>query len=134
MTGRQISIWFPEEIERILKARTPKGLSRSLLIARLISRYEEIVTRSTPALSEAEWLVVLSCLFGKDPDPRVIEHEVADGSRRSRLPDEQQQTLVEKLRTLDFAGRLAVLDVVERLGYVASKQRGKKLREWGIVR
>jgi hypothetical protein len=148
--GRQISIWFQDETERLLSERTQKhedaGLiarydSRSRLIAGLIARYDEVVRRSIPQLAEKEWMLVADALNGiwLLEEPRhvhYIELEIADAIRLNKLDSKWEvdgAELNRKIHALDYAGRLSIVDAVERLWCDPQADFAGKLREWGVL-
>jgi len=144
--ARQISIWFQDETERLLSERTQthddaEG-SRSRLIAGLIARYDEVVRRSIPQLSEKEWMLVADALNGiwLLEEPRHVHYtelEIADGIRLNKLDTKWEvdgDELLRKVHALDYARRLAIVDVVERLWCDPQADFAVKLREWGVLR
>lgn len=94
-------------------------------MARALARYREIVLRSRPRLTPAEWRLICDACNGvwltADSSAALavtgIPYEVADGIRLSALDRKhgvEGAPLVAKLTAMPFADLAAVAEVVER--------------------
>jgi hypothetical protein len=86
------------------------------------ARYREIIRRSVPALTEAEWMACADALNGVwlgDPvtGPPTLWMEIADADQLDGLGAKwgiDAQALAQRLRDAHYAAAMAVIDVVER--------------------
>lgn len=89
-------------MERIGIYRNPSEVVRQLL-----ARYFEIVRRHQPDLTSEEWQTLEDCLVFDGYDqltPNTIAQDVKDGDAE----------LSEKLRSMLYVERVAIVDVLER--------------------
>lgn len=141
--ARNISIWMSDALESALKERTThddEG-SRSALIAKLVARYDEAARRSVPKLLEKEWMLCADALngVGLSNEPRHvlwIDIEIADAIKVNRYDTKWKvngAALMKKISALDYAARLALVDVIERLWCDPQSLFAEKLREWKVL-
>jgi len=109
--GRATSMRLTDEQVNILNARVSKKHPRAQVIGDIICRYNAIVARHLPALEEAEWNTLRDVLAGLDGAHLSILmlDEIFDRSAPPGWED-----LRAKLRGLDYTGRVAVADWLER--------------------
>ena len=114
------SIYLNDETLESINSRCGKDGSRSETIARLIARLEDILKRHRPKLSDAEWALLSEALGGIVFEPTSIRYvwaRVEDAISENALGDKHGvdgRALVEKLRSLDHAGLVAIVDEAER--------------------
>lgn len=124
MPGRTMSFAHDARVERALVDRNVHG-SRSETLRVVVERYEQIVQRMRPALTEAQWAALVTGLAStatRDPViaralDMIVEDAVADAVDQGEIdpalaPD--VMALPETIRALSFAERVAVLDELER--------------------
>lgn len=136
MPGRAMSFSFDPRTARALTARAGRAVpgrvgdthvSRSAALHLLVQRYEAILARHRPDLTEAEEGcladILRSTWLADDHAPDALVATIEDAlSRAERESGEDYATkwsieperLLAKLRALDYAGRVAVCDLVER--------------------
>lgn len=141
--ARNVSIWMSDALESAIKERTMQADegNRSALIAKIVARYDEVVRRSIPILLEKEWMLCADALNGVwlSDEPRHvlwIDVEIADAIKLNRYDTKWKvdgAALMKKISALDYAARLAVVDVVERLWCDPQSDFSKKLREWKVL-
>jgi len=124
--SERVSIYLPDRLRAVLDVPEGKqGLSAR--IAAVIDRYQYVTQRAAPALSRAEWCLVLDACNGWAAWAEAGETlmtglaaEVEDHVRTTAahqkwgLTAEQCADLVRRLRDTDGAGTMAVIERVER--------------------
>lgn len=129
------SIYFGPTAEEFLAARTRGGEGstgdRSAVVCRALDRYAEVVRRSTPALSPAEWKLVVDSLNGVLHEPASLitaaAAGIADSIQLDGLAEKWEvdgPAFVKRLRALAYPQLVALVDVAER--YWAAHARGEK--------
>lgn len=128
--------WSPrlmQALERRVFAERMRG-SRSGTVAELVARYEEIATRCCPKLTDSEWNF-LGMLFERTQFDAVTIDGLAAMVRRPLLPGDRlrqwgvdPEHLGRKLDKVDYAGRLAVVDRLEREASLREEQKRRRKR------
>lgn len=132
------SIYFDPTAEEFLAARTRGGEGstgdRSAVVCRALDRYAEVVRRSTPALSPAEWRLVVDSLNGVIHEPAQLimaaASGVADAIQLDGLAEKWHvdgPALGKKLRALSFPQLVALVDVAERYWVAVSRKEDPKV-------
>lgn len=123
MADKRISIYVGPDLQRVLDERSRPGEQgeRSHLINLLADRYSDLMWRSRPELSTAEWKLVCDALNGCLMEPAghagALTLEISDAIRLNGLAEKWSvdgKALVKKLAALTPAQRLSVIDVAER--------------------
>lgn len=107
----------------------------------VIDRYQEVVARSIPELSESEWMACADALDGialwRDAGhPAMVWAKVEGADQLSDLGAKwgiDAPALVARLRALPYAQSVALVDVVERLWADPGAGFRVRLRELGAV-
>jgi hypothetical protein len=124
----KISISIPDALHRQLTLRATPGYgATSGAIQRAVDRYLEVCRRALPALRVDEWELIMDSLLGTLHDTvAALEQGVADSIRLDLLDKKwgvDGDALLSKLASLDYAGRVAIVDYAER--YWAAVTRGE---------
>jgi len=144
MTSRT-SLYLGAALRRLLDDR-PEGAglwTRSGLLNTVAARYAEIVRRHCPTLTLAEWCACMDALNGVWMQAQSTEEaglltvvwaEVYDADRLDGLGVKwgcDARTLAERIREMDYAATVALVDAVER--WWARGDRPGESREESIV-
>ena len=116
MTARRITIYVGEPVAALL-THVGEGASVSGRLNTVAERYAEVVRRSAPALSTAQWSALADALNGTVLGVVEIRHmadEVRDCDGLGRKWGVDQAGLADAVDALTFAGRLAGAEIVER--------------------
>src|SRR5574340_103430 len=125
--GRNISIYIDDEMERAPSARSTEDGQRSAVLREIVQRYDEIVRRDAPELSEPEWKAVADALDGTILDSTTLRFawaEVADADRINGLGVKwgiDAQALAARIRDLTQGQLTALVDRVERFWSAVSR-------------
>lgn len=133
----RIHIYVGGPLRRLLDGRPDDPASHA--INAVVERYQTIVARSIPALTEAEWMATADALNGV-----ALWHEagclpwleVADADRLNGLGAKWRvdaQALARRLHDAPYASVVAVIDVVERLWARVGDDWPTLLRAWGAL-
>lgn len=130
MSPKRYSIYSSETLESALAGRLPHGdteagmRSRSSTITAMVDRYAETCRRSMPRMPLASWLLIFDAMNGcwMMDHPAMVASglalNVADACAMNGYHEKWKvddwRDLVENLRTLPFAGQIAVVDACER--------------------
>ncbi len=126
--------------EQILHVLGGAGVSG--VVNMVADRYQEIVRRSMPELTEKEWFACADALNGvwlSDAAGMYLGEiwiEIADSDRLNGLGEKwgiDAQDLARRLRGMPFAAVLAVVDVVERLWAQPQSNWSDRLRLLGAL-
>lgn len=129
-----VNVYLTQDEEEILAPRTVGGEGargdRSSVLQRIIGRYAETVRRSTPTLTVDEWKLLCDAMNGTLHESAVsiaaVWQEIEDTILLDAIDAKwgvEGPALVKKLKRLDYAGQVAVVDVVER--YWTATRRGE---------
>jgi hypothetical protein len=147
MNSRKKSIWVGEALERALAERVEERAtgSTSSIINCIADRYCETVRRSTPDLTQDEWMLIFDSLNGvvlTDSAQSVagLWGGIEDSIELDGLDEKWSvdgQALVEKLRALDYPQQVAIADTAERYWAkfgtgTGAVDHGEALKELGV--
>lgn len=115
------NIYLTPDAAAALAARSTGDRDVSRAACRMLERYAEVARRCRPELSEAEWSLLRDACNGWAVEPASavawLPLQVDDAIRLDELDRKwgvDGPALIERLRRLDYAGCLAVLDEIER--------------------
>lgn len=115
------NIYLTPAANEALATRTTGNRDVSQVACRIIERYAEVVKRRKPELSEAEWNLIREACNGWVVEPAAavgwLSMQVEDAIKINNLDRKWQvdgAALVKKVRSLDYADCLAVVDDVEQ--------------------
>lgn len=124
MTQGRLSISMDARgIEAIRVRLSGSWGERSQVVAKIVERYAMVVRLAQPKLTAAEWKLGGAVLQGQAARPQFVHHLVKD-ALEIEGPDKVGRSLLRKLDALDYAGRVAFVDTIER--YWAARARGEK--------
>jgi hypothetical protein len=143
----RIHVYLGEPLRRLLDARATEeaGYTASSLVNTVADRYQEMVRRSMPALSEREWMACADALNGvwlssdaggASLTLATVWAEIADADRLNGLGEKwgiDAQALARRLREAPYAEVVAVVDVVETLWSRPNTDWSARLRELGAL-
>jgi hypothetical protein len=111
----KISIYAGPAVQALLADRRPGDRSRALNT--VVERYVEVVRRTMPALSLAQWCAVIDCLYGATLDTiglRGIAMSLADEPELAEKWNIDLVALVQRVQAMSFAEVVGLAEVVER--------------------
>lgn len=127
MTAHLMIFSTPELADALEAYHRPEGSDSDICttVTNMVLRYAECCRRSLPALTRQEWLLICDALNGTwlaessggYSAAAVLEIEIADAIAINALDAKWGilgTDLPTRLHALDYAARLAVIDVVER--------------------
>lgn len=135
MAGRTMSFSHDDVVVTILAERSDAALSRSEALHRVVTRYDAILRRSLPVLSDGEWWVLRAALNGVYQEPievgaaalpHGVDDTLSDASDAREIAADRgvdRVAFVARLAALTFAERVAVVDAVERWWIAQSAER-----------
>ena len=137
----RIDVRVRTPLRRLLDARPNTTASHAVNL--VVDRYQALVARSLPRLTEAEWMactaaldgIALTNVDGHDP-VRMVPGEVEAAERLRGLSQKwgiDGPALVGRLWQASYAELLALLDVVERLLECPGADWSALLRAWGAL-
>jgi hypothetical protein len=123
MTPKRTSIMLYSRAEAFINARSEDNFSSAL--NQSIERYEEILKQARVKLleifTEKEMALIIDVLngtlFSEPISIHMVYGEVGDGINMDALDQKWEvdgKALVEKVRNLDYAEKVALVDAVER--------------------
>lgn len=130
---RKSSVWLTPELIEIIEATFPEGRGNmSGRINTIILRYAEMVARSAPELSLAEWCAVCDANNGTVTDEMpmsvtLLWANVHDCRGLGEKWDVDVKKLVNKMRSWTYAESVACAEIVER--FWSDMSQGDN-REW----
>jgi len=120
--ARKAAVYLSNEIEMAIEAMYKDKPKTSEAIRVFAERYLAMVANHTPELATREWCLIFDayngCMTSGDPNalaamlPISIQDSLPDGL--SEKWDADGQALVAKLAALNFAERIAVIDMADR--------------------
>lgn len=114
------SVWLTPELISIIQATFPEGRGNmSGRINTILSRYAEMVARSAPELTEAEWCAICEANNGTVTDDipasvTMLWANVHDCRGLGEKWDVDAKKLVAKMRAWTYAESVACAEIVER--------------------
>lgn len=143
--SKRLAVYLGPPLTRLLAARSgadqtqhvPGGAGLSGVVNMAVDRYQEIIRRSMPTLTEAEWMACADALngvwlAGEAAHLAVVWIEIEDGDRRNGLGAKwgiDALALARRLREAPYAAVVAVVDVVERLWRQTEADWSVRLRD-----
>ncbi len=99
-----------------------RGKNASASLERIIDRYGELMRRSRPELTEAQWNLIYDAMNGTLHEPAQlirgsVAHGIGDAIALDGLADKWQvdgPALINLLASLTYAQEVAVVDAAER--------------------
>lgn len=137
MAARRSTIYIPDEMQAVIG---PLGDDDSLSgrLTTVMLRYGEILSRSCPSMSLAEWSAIMDACNGlyQGSDvgaPAFIWAEIADAEGLREKWGIDQSALSDRLRKLPYPAQVAVSEVVERFWRSKEDDRTERLKRAGAV-
>jgi hypothetical protein len=115
-----MSFYVLPKVGRVIRDRAANAGSASGALARIVTRYAEILVREMPSLSTGESALISESLDGARFDApatiALLDQVVADAIQMRGLAEKHGvdgPDLVKRLSGLTYAGKMAVLDSIE---------------------
>lgn len=132
--GERLSIYAGEPLALVLGGHDE---NRSGRVNQVCARYLAIVADSQPRWSQAQWSAVCDalngCWLGDDLSLRYLWAEVADTQGLGDKWGIDQDALVRELREMPMAGKVAVVELVERFWAHCDRDTSAALAAAGVV-
>ncbi|MCP5458759.1 MAG: hypothetical protein H6971_03890 [Gammaproteobacteria bacterium] len=116
---KKYGIYAGPPLLRLIQERTHAQCSPTRVVNTVADRYQEIVQRSRPLLTLAEWAWIIAALHHRPTDDGApalagLWADIQDTLEETGESAVDVPTLVGKLRNLSYPETVAVVDVVER--------------------
>lgn len=132
--GEKLSIYAGEPLALVLVGHDE---NRSGRINTVCARYLGAVAAHCPRLREAEWMAICDALNGtwlRDDDSiRYTWAEIADCDGLAEKWGIDQQALAQRVRDMDFAAKVALVETVERFWSRCDLPAAESLKLAGAV-
>jgi hypothetical protein len=131
MSARRVTTYLTDAVQVVI-GPLGDGVSLSGRLTAVVLRYGDIMRRSCPPLSLAEWSAIMDacnglCMGGDTSAPAFIWAEIADAAGVGEKWGVDQEGLSQRLRRLPYSGQVAVAEVVERF-WRANEEGGRETR------
>jgi hypothetical protein len=127
MAQKRISIYSSPTLERVINARSrgqdEGGRSRSNIVTAVLDRYDQMILRAMPVLTEPEWHLIFDAMNGTitwDSAQMLSGSALANVQDGIALDELDKKwlvygtALVAKLGRLEYPAQVALVDACER--------------------